>query len=45
MGPSRTLILINGRRKTYEFPIGNKLLRDVGETGADISTIPERYRK
>jgi iron complex outermembrane receptor protein len=40
MGPSRTLILINGKRKNMSSLTQTSPGR--GETGADISAIPNR---
>jgi iron complex outermembrane receptor protein len=39
MGPSRTLILINGKRKNMSSLLYTQL-SGRGETGADISAIP-----
>ena len=40
MGPSRTLILINGKRKNMSSLLYTQTSPDRGETGADISAIP-----
>jgi len=41
MGPSRTLILINGKRKNASALIYTQTSPGRGETGADISAIPQ----
>ena len=40
MGPSRTLILINGKRKNLSALLYTQTSPGRGETGADISAIP-----
>ncbi|MEO6189990.1 MAG: TonB-dependent receptor [Saprospiraceae bacterium] len=40
LGPSRTLILINGKRKNLSSLINTQTSPAKGETGADISSIP-----
>jgi iron complex outermembrane receptor protein len=40
MGPSRTLILINGKRKNMSSLVYTQTSPGRGETGADISAIP-----
>jgi iron complex outermembrane recepter protein len=40
MGPSRTLILINGKRKNMSALLYTQTSPGIGETGADISAIP-----
>jgi len=40
MGPSRTLILINGKRKNLSSLLYTQTSPGIGETGADISAIP-----
>ena len=40
MGPSRTLILINGKRKNLSSLIYTQTSPGRGETGVDISAIP-----
>jgi iron complex outermembrane receptor protein len=40
MGPSRTLILINGKRKNMSSLLYTQTSPGRGETGADISAIP-----
>jgi iron complex outermembrane receptor protein len=40
MGPSRTLILINGKRKNMSSLVYTNVSPGRGETGADISAIP-----
>ncbi len=41
MGPSRTLILINGKRKNMSSLVYTQTSPGRGETGADISAIPQ----
>jgi iron complex outermembrane receptor protein len=41
MGPSRTLILINGKRKNMSSLLYTQTSPGRGETGADISSIPQ----
>lgn len=41
MGPSRTLILINGKRKNMSALVYTQTSPGRGETGADISAIPQ----
>nr|WP_309597401.1 TonB-dependent receptor plug domain-containing protein [Flavobacterium davisii] len=41
MGPSRTLILINGKRKNMSALLYTQTSHGRGETGADISAIPQ----
>jgi len=40
MGPSRTLILINGKRKNLSSLLNSYTSPGIGETGVDISAIP-----
>ncbi|WP_108867355.1 TonB-dependent receptor [Aquimarina aquimarini] len=40
MGPSRTLILINGKRKNLSALLYTQTSPGIGETGSDISAIP-----
>lgn len=40
MGPSRTLILINGKRKNLSALLYTQTAPGIGETGADLSAIP-----
>jgi len=41
MGPSRTLILVNGKRKNMSALLYTQTSPGRGETGADISGIPQ----
>jgi iron complex outermembrane recepter protein len=45
MGPSRTLILINGKRKNMSALVYTQTSPGRGETGADISAIPQNAIK
>ncbi len=45
MGPSRTLVLINGKRKNLSSLLYVQFSPSRGETGVDISAIPQQAIK